>query len=179
MDDDQIPNHKLCGYIYTILQTNPPIPPNLISTACELFVEDSEPGFVCENGTVLFPISGELGEDVAGEGSNAASLRKKWSGLGLVNGSISVVNQLYTLVSRRCMTIFSRIVEVDEVDGKGVRVVVLVDVYLPIQLWSGWQFPRSATIAAALFRHLRCVGDLFFRLFVVVMLHCELESNVS
>ncbi|RVW27557.1 F-box protein [Vitis vinifera] len=32
--------------------------------------------------------------------------------------------------------------------------VVLVDVYLPIELWSGWQFPRSASTAGALFRHL-------------------------
>ncbi|KAK1370511.1 hypothetical protein POM88_036603 [Heracleum sosnowskyi] len=127
MDDYSIPNHK-----------------------------ESEPGFVCENGTVLFTISGELGEDVVGEGSNAASLRRKWSGIGLVNGSISVVNQMYALISRKCMSIVSRVVDVDEVDGKGGRVVVLVDVYLPIQVWSGWQFPRSASIAAALFRHLSC-----------------------
>lgn len=180
MDDNSIPNHKLCGYIYTILQTNPPIPPNLISTTCEIFVEDSETGFVCENGTVLYPISGEFREDAVGDGSNTLSLRKKWGRIGLVNGSISVVDQLYALVSRKCMSIFSRVVEVDEVEGKGGRVVVLVDVYLPIQVWSGWQFPRSAATAAALFRHLRCVGYwFFFWLFVVVMLHCESRCNVS
>lgn len=156
MDDHSIPNHKLCGYLYTILQTNPPIPPNLISTTCEIFTEDSETGFVCENGTVLVPISGEFREDAVGEGSNTASLRKKWSGIGLVNGSISVVHQLYTLMSHKCLSIVSRVVDVDEVEGKGCRVVVLVDVYLPIRVWSGWQFPRSATIAAALFRHLSC-----------------------
>ncbi|XP_063941100.1 F-box protein At3g54460 isoform X2 [Daucus carota subsp. sativus] len=156
MDDNLSTNHKLCGYLCTILQTDPPIAPNLISTTCEIFAEGSETGFICENGTVLSTINGET-EYAVGEGSNtASSSRKKWSGIGLVNGSISVVNQLYALVSHKCLSIVSKVVEVVEVVGKAVRVVVLVDVYLPIQLWSGWQFPRSATVAAALCRHLSC-----------------------
>ncbi|KAK4414546.1 F-box protein [Sesamum alatum] len=43
-----------------------------------------------------------------------------------------------------------------ECGSREVRAVVLVDVYLPIALWSGWQFPRSSSIAAALFKHLSC-----------------------
>lgn len=163
MDDNSIPNHKLCGYIRTIVQTNPPVSPNLISNPCEIFNNDSELGFLCENGTVLSTISGEFGDNAVAEGSNTTPLRKKWSGIGLVNGSISVVHQLYALVSHKCISIYAKVVEVVEVEGKGVRVVVMVDVYLPIQLWSGWQFPRSATIAASLFRHLRFV-ILIFRL---------------
>ena len=39
------------------------------------------------------------------------------------------------------------------------RAVVLVDVYLPVAAWSGWQFPRSrASAAAAVFKHLRWVS---------------------
>jgi hypothetical protein len=43
-----------------------------------------------------------------------------------------------------------------EVEAR-VRVVVLVDVYLPVQVWSGWQFPKSGSVAGAVFRHLRLV----------------------
>jgi hypothetical protein len=49
-----------------------------------------------------------------------------------------------------------------EVEAR-VRVVVLVDVYLPVQVWSGWQFPKSGSAAGAVFCHLRLVWfDLLF-----------------
>jgi hypothetical protein len=52
-----------------------------------------------------------------------------------------------------------------EVEAR-VRVVVLVDVYLPVQVWSGWQFPKSGSVAGAVFRHLRLVSfDLLFFMF--------------
>jgi hypothetical protein len=61
-------------------------------------------------------------------------------------------------------------VVVREEDGEAVeaRAVVLVDVYLPVPAWSGWQFPRSrASAAAAVFKHVRCVlpssAFLYFR----------------
>lgn len=59
--------------------------------------------------------------------------------------------QLRALVAARCV----------EVEGRVLRVVasavVLVDVYLPVAAWSGWQFPRSrsSAAAAAVFKHLR------------------------
>lgn len=80
----------------------------------------------------------------------------------MVHGSLSVVHQLHKLVMQKCLRIVARVVEVvdrgggDDNDDDEVRVVVLVDVYLPIALWSGWQFPKSGPAAAALFRHVRC-----------------------
>lgn len=80
----------------------------------------------------------------------------------MVHGSISVVHQLHVLVAHNCLRILARIVHVSprESEGEGgsreIRAVVLVDVYLPVDLWSGWQFPKSSSIAAALSKHLRC-----------------------
>lgn len=92
------------------------------------------------------------------EDRNGGVLVKKRSRIGMVNGSLSVVYQLHKLVMKKCLRIFARVVEVVERDcGKDVRVVVMVDVYLPIALWSGWQFPKSGpAAAAALFRHVSC-----------------------
>ncbi|KAI4323540.1 hypothetical protein L6164_023137 [Bauhinia variegata] len=89
--------------------------------------------------------------------SESGSLRKRsLRKIGMVNGSISVVNQLHALVSRKCLKIDACVLWV-ELGGCGeARAVVLVDVYLPVALWSGWQFPRSASIAGVLFGHLSC-----------------------
>lgn len=81
--------------------------------------------------------------------------------IGQVHGSISVVHQLHALVAHRCVKVNARVVWVGGGGGGGggdgeVRAMVLVDVYVPIAAWSGWQFPRSGGIAGALFRHLRC-----------------------
>ncbi|GJM91872.1 hypothetical protein PR202_ga08290 [Eleusine coracana subsp. coracana] len=69
---------------------------------------------------------------------------------------------LRTLVANRCVTVEGRVLRVVtrrtvEGDVKVVeaRAVVLVDVYLPVAAWSGWQFPRSRTTAAAVFKHVR------------------------
>jgi hypothetical protein len=77
----------------------------------------------------------------------------------------SVVRMLRTLVANRCVDVEGRVLRVatrkaGEGDGNVVeaRAVVLVDVYLPAAAWSGWQFPRSRTAAAAVFRHLRCAS---------------------
>jgi len=81
------------------------------------------------------------------------------SKIGLVHGSVSVIHQLLALVNNKCLKIISRVVRISRQKESGdVRVVVLVDVYLPIALWSGWQFPKSRSTAAALFRHLRFVS---------------------
>ena len=75
-------------------------------------------------------------------------------------GSISVVHHIHALVMNKCLKVDALLVRV-EADGGGgggdVRAVLLVDVYLPIQLWCGWQFPKSGSVAGALFRHLRCI----------------------
>ncbi|CAD5325799.1 unnamed protein product [Arabidopsis thaliana] len=82
--------------------------------------------------------------------------RKRVKSIGMVNGSISVVQQLHALVANKCLKIICRVVKVDKGENGEERAVVLVDVYLPIELWSGWQFPKSQATAAALFKHLSC-----------------------
>jgi len=95
----------------------------------------------------------------------------------MVNGSFSVVNQLHALVLRKCLDIDARVLCVVEVDSR-VRVVVMVDVYLPVLVWSsGWQFPKSGSVAGAVFRHLRFVYVLLvlFRFWNSMMFVCVTE----
>lgn len=73
----------------------------------------------------------------------------------MVNGSISVVHQLHALVANKCLKTVCRVVKADKGDSGEERAVVLVDVFLPVALWAGWQFPRCQATAAALFKHLR------------------------
>uniref|UniRef100_A0A1D1XU40 F-box protein At3g54460 n=1 Tax=Anthurium amnicola TaxID=1678845 RepID=A0A1D1XU40_9ARAE len=87
-----------------------------------------------------------------------SSRRRK--GLGFVNGSMSVVYQLHALTAHKCLRIECRVVGIADRGHGAVRGVVLVDVYLPIALWSGWQFPRSSALAASLFSHLSCNWEL-------------------
>nr|CAB3475463.1 unnamed protein product [Digitaria exilis] len=78
----------------------------------------------------------------------------------------SVVRLLRTLVANRCLEVEGTLLRVvtrragegDADDGAAVeaRAVVLLDVYLPVAAWSGWQFPRSRTAATAVFKHVRC-----------------------
>ncbi|XP_023638353.1 F-box protein At3g54460 isoform X2 [Capsella rubella] len=82
--------------------------------------------------------------------------RKRVRSIGMVNGSISVVQQLHALVSYKCLKIICRVVKVDKGENGEERAVVLVDVYLPLALWSGWQFPKSQATAAAVFKHISC-----------------------
>ncbi|TVU36832.1 hypothetical protein EJB05_18782 [Eragrostis curvula] len=83
--------------------------------------------------------------------------RSKWWACG---GGGSVVRMLRTLVANRCVDVEGRVLRVatrrtmDEAVVEA-RAVVLLDVYLPVAAWSGWQFPRSRTAAAALFKHVR------------------------
>lgn len=92
--------------------------------------------------------------------SGSGSLRRKrMTKIGMVNGSVSVIHQLHALVSKKCLKIDARVVLVELGDCGEARAVVLVDVYLPIALWSGWQFPKYGSTAGALFRHLRCDWD--------------------
>ncbi|ONM34474.1 F-box protein [Zea mays] len=80
-----------------------------------------------------------------------------------------VVRLLRTLVANRCVEVEGTLLRVvtrrrpgeGEGDGAAVeaRAVVLLDVYIPVAAWSGWQFPRSRSAAAAVFKHVRCNWD--------------------
>lgn len=148
-DDDSIPDHKHCGFLSAVLAINPP--QTLDSgTRCHIFGDGSEVGFRSENDVILSPVDSKAKTSTGDSGE--CSRRKRKRGIGLVHGSISVVRQIHALVVHKCVKIVARVVRVC---GEA-RAVVLVDVYLPIELWSGWQFPRSASTAGALFRHLSC-----------------------
>ncbi|XP_059447014.1 F-box protein At3g54460 isoform X2 [Corylus avellana] len=156
-DDDSFLDHKLCGYLCAVLAVNlpPPLRPEKLrfNTRCEIFGDGSEVGFRSHNGVVLSVVSGS--EQCEGAGVVADKRRRKVRKIGQVRGSISVVHQLHALVTHRCVKVNARVVWVGGGDVE-VRAVVLVDVYVPIVAWSGWQFPRSGGIAGALFRHLSC-----------------------
>ncbi|KAG4974542.1 hypothetical protein JHK87_031363 [Glycine soja] len=149
--DTSFADHKLCGFLCTVLTLTPrddsdttdiPFP-----EPCEIFGEGGEVGFRTPNGVVLGPVLDSL--QCGGGGSNKIKRRNK---IGMVNGSVSVVHQLHAMVTRKCARIDARVVCVEALP----RVVVLVDVYVPVQVWSGWQFPRSGPVAGAVFRHLSC-----------------------
>ncbi|XP_023758632.1 F-box protein At3g54460 [Lactuca sativa] len=181
--DDSIRDHKLCGYLCVVLSFPQTSTQNqtidngitetlIVNTCCDIFRDGTDVGFLSSNGIVLSlinsnsinsnSIDGEATEtpqkskSESGGGSMSVS-RKKLSKIGLVHGSVSVIHQLHALVNNKCLKITSRVARISRKMEEGeVRVVVLVDVYLPIALWSGWQFPKSRSTAAALFRHLSC-----------------------
>lgn len=154
---DTIPDHKLCGYLCTVATVRPPRDHHdiTINTRLRTAVNGSEVQFVSENDVVLLLFHSsrsESREDSAGSGS----LRKKSNKIG---GSSNVVRQLHTLIMHQCLRIVARVINVSSRQCERqdeVRVVVLVDVYLPISLWFGWQFPKFGTAAAALLKHLSC-----------------------
>ncbi|XP_078446804.1 SNF2 domain-containing protein / helicase domain-containing protein / F-box family protein isoform X2 [Wolffia australiana] len=83
-------------------------------------------------------------------------LRRKKGNAGLAHRGGSVVSQLVALIGNGCVSVECRVVGVAAKGEDDIRVVVLVDVYLPVAAWSGWQFPRFGRMAASLFRHLSC-----------------------
>ncbi|CAI9091372.1 OLC1v1026393C2 [Oldenlandia corymbosa var. corymbosa] len=154
---DHVPNHRLCGFLRTVLkiaptpspQTHPPI-----HTRCYPYANNSDIQFVCDNDVVLLPIalaSKEKGQNP----STTPSSKKRWTRIGMVNGSLSVVHQLRVLLMNKCLSIIARVIGVS-VHEDEIWVVVLVDVYLLVAAWSGWQFPKCGPIASALFKHLSC-----------------------
>ncbi|XP_028770015.1 F-box protein At3g54460 [Neltuma alba] len=187
--DDSFSDDKLCGFLFAVLAVTPSQPDPCASLSfkqhCDIFGDGSNAvGFRSENGVVLVPVDSAAEQDDGGNASPSDSAqcevfakegqckkenwevsgsnslrRKRMTKIGMVNGSVSVIHQLHALVSKRCLKIDARVVLVDLGDCGEARAVVLVDVYLPIALWSGWQFPRSGSTAGALFRHLRCDWD--------------------
>lgn len=198
MDEDSISDHKLCGFLCTVLSFTPSLPDPSATLGfrerCEIFGDTSVGafGFRSEYGVVLVPADSLTQTDEVPADSEQCEVverdyaevspprsRKKGAGrrrngvvagcggslrkrrmtkIGMVNGSVSVVNQIHALVSRKCLKIDAQVVSVEIGASGGARAVVLVDVYLPVALWSGWQFPKSGSTAGALFRHLRFVS---------------------
>jgi hypothetical protein len=143
--NDSFSNHKLCGFLSTVL-TSHHFNDAQFNDRCEIFNDGNTIAFRTQNGVVLSPI-------VDSVQCGSPNGKKK---VGMVKGSFSVVHQLHALVVRKCLDIDARVLYVVEIEAR-VRVVVLVDVYLPVQVWSGWQFPKSGSVAGAVFRHLRLV----------------------
>lgn len=169
MDEESFLDHKLCGYLCAVLSVNPPPPqPETLGfkTSCEIFGDGSEVGFRSQSGVVLSPVdsipepvpNAEVPASKQCRRNGVVAGKRRVRNIGQVHGSISVVHQLHALVTHKCVKIKARVIWVGiGGDGNGeARAVVLVDVYLPMALWSGWQFPRSGAIAGALFKHLRC-----------------------
>ncbi|CAA6663532.1 unnamed protein product [Spirodela intermedia] len=77
----------------------------------------------------------------AGSPATTPSSSRRKRGFGSANGSVSVLHQLHALTAHKWRW-------------------CCVDVYLPIVVWSGWQFPRSSAMAASLFRHLSCNWEM-------------------
>ncbi|XP_057498749.1 F-box protein At3g54460-like [Actinidia eriantha] len=161
--EDSVPEHKLCGFLCAVLAIAPSqIPSDFSQTlplnaCCYVFGDGSEVGFRSESGVVLSLIDpnaraletlgdSEKGKSVERESGSSSAARKKWRRIGMVQGSVSVVHQIHALVMSKCLKVIARVIRVVENDFGEVRVVVLVDVYLPIGLWSGWQFPKFGTL---------------------------------
>lgn len=166
-DSHPLSGHKLCGYLQAVLSVSPPqtLPP---LSPCSLFSDGGgSVGFRTDDGIALLPIQNPNSEpNEAAEGAAKtppqppppSSKRRRRAGLVLVNGSSSVVHQLHALVNNRCLKIRVRVLGVSvREEAAEARAVVLVDVYLPIALWSGWQFPRQRALAASFFKHVRYV----------------------
>ncbi|XP_022745851.1 F-box protein At3g54460-like isoform X1 [Durio zibethinus] len=153
--NETVPDHTLCGYLCTVLT----VPPQSIATTipfsapCHLTTDDNDNiCFQCQNGIVLYAIRNH----VVTNSDNAGNSRKRGRGkIGMVKGSISVVHRIHALVVHKCVKIQARVLKVEE-NGEEARAVLLVEVYLPVDFCSGWQFPRSGSVAGSLFRHLSC-----------------------
>ncbi|RDY07200.1 F-box protein, partial [Mucuna pruriens] len=152
--DISFADHKLCGFlcaVLTVAERGDDDP--AFAERCEIFSDAGVLGFRTQTGVVLSP----LDSSQCGGGGSKTKRTKK---IGMVNGSVSVVHQLHAMVTRKCTKIDARVVCVEV-----PRVVLLVDVYLPIRVWSGWQFPRSGSVAGAVFRHLRFASSYLGILF--------------
>lgn len=155
--DFAISDHKLCGFLSTVLTPSNPQSKTLeFGTLLEIFSDGPNVGFKSHSGVILLPIPDKSAAKKTTPLKKKRAKNAKKIGIGIGHGN-SVVHQVKTLVNQKCLKIVSRVVGVAIREDSGeIRVVVLVDVYLPIALWDGWQFPRSGTTAAALFRHLSC-----------------------
>ncbi|WOK99090.1 F-box protein [Canna indica] len=168
-------DHKLCGFIQVVLSASSVTEAPSPGDPCSPSTDGPNVGFRSQEGAALLlplPVPPPPGEDAAaalspdkttaGVSSGAvtpassASKRRRRRVVGLVKGSMSAVHQLHVLTSRKCLKIDATVVRISARGDAEVRVVVLIDLYLPIAVWSGWQFGRSGPLAACLFKHASC-----------------------
>ncbi|ERN16230.1 hypothetical protein AMTR_s00063p00087380 [Amborella trichopoda] len=159
-------DHKLCGFLLAVLSLNPPnqeqehhepeeSPQLTIDSPLFLSSEGPNAGFRTGAGHLLSPVSNEpsLPSGQKQMTPNGSSSRKRRR---VGHGGTSIVRHLHVLIANKCIRICARIIRVLEREVEGARAVVIVDVYLPLSLWSGWQFPKFGAMAASLFAHLSC-----------------------
>ncbi|CAL9208234.1 unnamed protein product [Musa hybrid cultivar] len=172
-------DHKLCGFLQVVLSVPSPTQILTPGASCSLFSDGPNVGFRSDEGVLLLPLPDRTASPppaaadaaaatatprrtMAAFGNAAvtlpssASKRRRRRVAGLVNGSMSVVHQLQALTAFKCVKIDARVVRISARGDGEVRAVVLIDLYLPIAVWSGWQFPRSGALAASLFKHASC-----------------------
>ncbi|KAL0910993.1 hypothetical protein M5K25_019093 [Dendrobium thyrsiflorum] len=164
---DSVGGYKLCGFLRAVLAVAPSSEqcrglPSCVP--CSLFADGANVGFRTDDGFLLLPVSEvnapremEREESPAWNcgsgGGGGVEFRRRRRGLG---GCMSIIHQLHTLTVKKCVKIQARVLKVSSREFGDARALVLVDVYLPIDVWSGWQFPKSATVAASLFKHMSC-----------------------
>ncbi|PKA52435.1 F-box protein [Apostasia shenzhenica] len=161
-------NFKLCGFLRLVVSIASPsdqslaarIPPG---APCSPYSDRLNVGFRTGDGVLLLPIPEcNAPPEREAEGvfllDNSGAARKK--GRRGSGGSMSVVHQLFALRAQRCVEIEARVVGVSVREGGDARAAVLVDVYLPVDVWCGWQFPKSGALAASLFKHVSCNWEL-------------------
>ncbi|KAL9677507.1 hypothetical protein QQ045_005739 [Rhodiola kirilowii] len=131
-------NHTLCGFFCAVLAADESHSSLRPGSRCHIF---SDGTFRSESGVVLSAIERD-------------STRRKPR---LDHPNASVVHQVCVLVNNKCLRIAGTVLRVHYCDRRRqARALLLVDVYLPNEICSGWQFLKSASTAAAFFRHLSC-----------------------
>ncbi|KAF3336839.1 F-box protein [Carex littledalei] len=164
MEDSQShTNHKLCGFLRAVVSL-PRSQTLLPLTPCKLCSDGAKICFISDSRLSLFPIehpeepdNGNSNSNSNSPADNSFSLRTRY--LALARGSASVIHQLHLLVSKKFAEIEARVLRVYAREVGGVeerRAVVLVDIYLPISIWSGWQFPTWRGLVVSLFKHVSC-----------------------
>lgn len=154
--DSPLHSHKLAGFLCIVLSA--PHGPPALNAACTPFKDGDAAGFRSDGGVILLPPAnaGESApaaqQDLAGDGGPRK--RRRRSGMPGRSGGGDVVRKIVALSESKCVEVEARVVGVWVRDGEW-RALVLVDVYLPIAAWSGWQFPKAGAVAASLFQHLR------------------------
>lgn len=150
---DLLSDYKLCGFIPVVLASSDPPSHLYPGTTCRPHsFSNSVHGFITQFGNTLLPIS-EENADGSSPDPKPRRKRGKRSRIQMLTGS--VVDQIRTLSGNHCLRVLGTIQRVSVKDQGQVRVVVVVDVYLPVGAWSGWQFPKSCALAASFFKHVR------------------------
>ncbi|KAJ3676248.1 hypothetical protein LUZ60_003660 [Juncus effusus] len=142
-------SHKLCGFLRTLLSPSSNNPTISISST---------------TGVPLFPIQTKEDEPTTPNSNSNLELTPKSGNnrrksLALAKWGASVIEQLSVLVAHKLVQIEARVLRVygREIEGvEETRALVLIDVYLPSEAWSGWQFPKWCAVAASLFKHVSC-----------------------